>query len=393
MKLKHILTVLKKEVKDIFRDRKTWIFTLLLPAFFIPVMMYFVAGGVSNITADKPKDIKISIIDKGDNKQFVNFLKSTGITVVNPENPKTALEKGDIMAIINIPANFETDLNAGRNSNITIQNDESSPKSSTAKGMLQGIIKEYANSIVIERLIAKGINPSILEPIAIKFENIASENKMAGAFLSFIVPMLLTLWTATGGMGAAIDLAAGEKERGTLEPLLTTSPSRLSIMTGKYLAVTMMAILSAGASLIGLYIAFAMNPKAFGISGGFKMTPDIIGIMIVASVLTAAIFSAVELALSTYARSFKEGQTYLTPVTFVALIPAYIVMYKMPNDIPQYYFSIPVFSTISIFKELLYGIVNIYHLGMFIITSVIYIVIAVLLAAAMFKKEWALFRT
>ncbi|SNX53989.1 ABC transporter permease [Thermoanaerobacterium sp. RBIITD] len=393
MKFRHIYIVLKKELKDIFRDRKTWIFTLLLPILFLPVMMYFIAGGVQSFTSEKASDVKIAVRDEGNNEQFINFLKSTGITVEKIDDPKVALEKGNIRAVINIPANFEKDLNEGKNSSVTIQNDESNPKSSTAKTMLENYIKEYSNSIVKQRLMAKGIDPSILEPITLKFENVASENKMAGSFLSFIVPMLLALWTATGGMGAATDLAAGEKERGTLEPLLTTSPSRLSIMSGKYLAVTIMSILSAAASLIGLYVAFAMNPKFFGLSGGFKITGFIMGIMILTSILTAAIFAAIELALSTYARSFKEGQTYLTPVTFIAMIPAYMIMYTIPTEIPVYYFVIPIFGTISIFKELLYGIINITHMGMFVATSLIYIIAAIYLASTMFKKEWALFRT
>ncbi|HCD09165.1 MAG TPA: ABC transporter permease, partial [Thermoanaerobacter sp.] len=124
----------------------------------------------------------------------------------------------------------------------------------------------------------------------------------------------------------------------TLEPLLTTSASRLSIMAGKYLAVTTMALISA------------------------------------------------------YAKSFKEGQTYISPLMFIAIIPAYLVMYKMPNEIPISYFAIPVFGTISVFKELLYGIVNMTHIGIFVFSSIIYVGISVYLAALMFKQEWALFR-
>ncbi|UZQ83400.1 ABC transporter permease subunit [Thermoanaerobacter sp. RKWS2] len=151
--------------------------------------------------------------------------------------------------------------------------------------MIKGLIKEYSNNIVKERLITKGIDPKILEPIAVKTENIASQSKMAGSFLAFIGPMLLTLWTATGGIGAAVDLAAGEKERGTLEPLLTTSTSRLSIMAGKYLAVTAMVLLSAVASLLGLFASFALNKDMASLNTDFKMGTTAIVIMFVAAFL------------------------------------------------------------------------------------------------------------
>lgn len=393
LKFKHIFIVLKKELKDIFRDKKTWIVTILLPALFIPIMMYIVIGGAESISQQKVSDTKIAVIDEGDNQRFVNYLKSTGINVITDlQNPKESLEKGDIRTIVIIPSDFDKNIGEGKNTNLIIQVDKSNVKSANAESMIEGFIREYSNIIVKQRLIANGIDPKIIEPIVVKTENVASQSKMAGSFLSFIVPMLLTLWTATGGIGAAVDLAAGEKERGTLEPLLTTSASRLSIMAGKYLAVTAMALLSAVASLSGLFVSFVFNKDMVSLNADFKMGTTAIIVMFVAAFFTASIFAALELALSAYAKSFKEGQSYISPLVFIAIIPAYMVMYKMPNEISAFYFALPVFGTISIFKDLLYGIVNMAHIGIFIVSSLVYISISVYLAAVMFKQEWALFR-
>ncbi|MDE4542108.1 ABC transporter permease [Thermoanaerobacterium sp. R66] len=393
LKFKHIFIVLKKELKDIFRDKKTWIVTILLPALFIPIMMYIVIGGAESVSEQKVSDTKIAVIDEGNNQKFVNYLKSTGINVITDlQNPKESLEKGDIRTIVIIPSDFDKNIEEGKDTNLIIQVDNSNVKSTNTESMLEGFIRGYSNIIVKQRLIARGIDPKIIEPIVVKTENVASQSKMAGSFLSFIVPMLLTLWTATGGIGAAVDLAAGEKERGTLEPLLTTSVSRLSIMAGKYLAVTAMALLSAVASLSGLFVSFVFNKDTASLNVDFKMSTTAIIIMFVAAFFTASIFAALELALSAYAKSFKEGQSYISPLVFIAIIPAYMVMYKMPNEIPVFYFALPVFGTISIFKELLYGIVNMTHIGIFIVSSIVYVSISVYLAAAMFKQEWALFR-
>lgn len=393
LKFKHIFIVLKKELKDIFRDKKTWIVTILLPALFIPIMMYIVIDGAESISQQKVSDTKIAVIDEGNNQRFVNYLKSTGINVITDlQNPKESLEKGDIRTIVIIPSDFDKNIGEGKNTNLIIQVDKSNVKSTNAESMIEGFIREYSNITVKQRLIAKGIDPKIIEPIVVKTENVASQSKMAGSFLSFIVPMLLTLWTAAGGIGAAVDLAAGEKERGTLEPLLTTSASRLSIMAGKYLAVTAMALLSAVASLSGLFVSFVFNKDMVSLNADFKMGTTAIIVMFVAAFFTASIFAAVELALSAYAKSFKEGQSYISPLVFIAIIPAYMVMYKMPNEIPTFYFALPVFGTISIFKDLLYGIVNMAHIEIFIVSSLVYISISVYLAAVMFKQEWALFR-
>lgn len=393
LKFKHVYIVLKKELRDIFRDKKTWIVTILLPALFIPIMMYIVIGGAESISDQKISDTKIVVLDEGNNVKFINYLKSTGMSIVTDlQNPKESLEKGDIRAIVVIPSDFDKNIEEGKNADLVIQVDMSNMKSSNAENMIRGFIKEYANNIVKERLITKGIDPKILDPIAIKTENIASQSKMAGSFLAFIVPMLLTLWTATGGMGAAVDLAAGEKERGTLEPLLTTSASRLSIMAGKYLAVTSMALISAIASLLGLFASFSLNKDMASLNADFRLSVAAIVVMFVAAFFTASIFAALELALSAYAKSFKEGQTYISPLMFIAIIPAYLVMYKMPNEISISYFAIPVFGTISIFKELLYGIINMTHIGIFVFSSIIYVAISIYIAALMFKQEWALFR-
>ncbi|MGB9679642.1 MAG: ABC transporter permease [Thermoanaerobacteraceae bacterium] len=393
LKFKHVYIVLKKELKDIFRDKKTWIVTILLPPLFIPIMMYIGIGGAESISEQKISETKIVVLDEGNNAKFINYLKSTGISIVTGlQNPKESLEKGDIRAILVIPYDFDKNIEEGKNADLVIQVDMSNMKSSNAENMIRGLIKEYANNIVKQRLIAKGIDPKILDPIAIKTENIASQSKMAGSFLAFIVPMLLTVLTATGGMGAAVDLAAGEKERGTLEPLLTTSASRLSIMAGKYLAVTTMALISAVASLLGLFASFSLNKDMASLNADFRLSIGAIVVMFVAAFFTASIFAALELALSAYAKSFKEGQTYISPLMFIAIIPAYLVMYKMPNEIPISYFTIPVFGTISIFKELLYGIVNMTHIGIFAFSSIVYVVISIYIAALMFKQEWVLFR-
>jgi len=104
-------------------------------------------------------------------------------------------------------------------------------------------------------------------------------------------------------------------------------------------------------------------------------------------------FSGLQLAISTYARSFKEGQTYLSMLMFVVMIPAYATMMIMPNDIQMYMYLIPVLNTVSAFKLVLGGMTNYTGLILAVATSLVYVVLSLLIAASMFKNEKYLFRS
>jgi sodium transport system permease protein len=201
--------------------------------------------------------------------------------------------------------------------------------------------------------------------------------------------MLLAIWAATGCIAPATDIGAGEKERQTLEPLLTTNVSRTSLLLGKYIAVVISGILATFASLIGFGLAAMINPSMFAtisLSLGALLT---IGFAAVG--LTMA-FAALELAISFYARNFKEAQTYLTPITFVVLIPAYFTMYLDGKLIPSIYFHIPIINTISIIKEVLVGIFDPMHLSIVFVWTGIYVALAIGFVLSLFKKETVIFR-
>ncbi|WDC85509.1 ABC transporter permease subunit [Caloramator sp. mosi_1] len=142
-------------------------------------------------------------------------------------------------------------------SEIKIIYDSESTNSQTALDVVEDIINSYKDEVVKRRLKAKGIDISILKPIEVKNEPINKEKANQGALiLTMLLPLYLIIYAITGPMAAAVDLGAGEKERGTLEPLLTTQASRMQLLFGKLFAITIMGIIGTTSSLTGLYIAF-----------------------------------------------------------------------------------------------------------------------------------------
>lgn len=146
--------------------------------------------------------------------------------------------------------------------------DNSSNDAMTAVSMIKNYIDEYSKQIVAERLERKDIDQSILTPINIVDNVVGDKDDGFGKIMaSMMIPLLLMLYSATSTIGAAVDLGAGEKERGTLEPLLTTKAGRTSLLVGKFLAITVMGILMSCAYLIGILITMNQPNGMFGDAG------------------------------------------------------------------------------------------------------------------------------
>ncbi|EOD00070.1 ABC transporter permease [Caldisalinibacter kiritimatiensis] len=388
---KYMWIVFKKELKDTFRDRKTIFSSIIIPILIFPILALAIGSGTSKFIEEGEKPIDIAIISE-ENYDVVNFLKNhQGVSVKEVENPNEALEELEIKAIVKINRDFDKNIQKGLTGGIEIIYDESSQKSSMAEPRLRSIIKQYADNLVVKRLKAKGINPNILNAVDIKSSSLSVEEDGYGIMLfSMMLPMLLTIWSAAGGIPSATDLGAGEKERQTLEPLLTTNASRTSIILGKYFTVVTAGIIATIASLIGFILATQISPDFLG-TGVILPIKSIIVIALFCIGLTLT-FSGLELAISFFARNFKEAQTYLTPITIILLIPAYFTMYLDGKAIPDSYFYIPVINIISIIKEALVSIYNPIHIITVSIWTIIYISIAIFITVKMFNKESVIFR-
>lgn len=383
--------VLRKELIDIMRDKKTLITSFLIPILIFPIMALAMGASVGEIVKDAEKPVPVVI--KGDiDSDFGSYLQtSEGLDIRDLKNPLESLDELEIYAIIDIKPEFLEALSSGKTAKLEVLYDESSQKSSMGMSKITDIVSEFAETKRNERLKELGIDPEILEVINVDSVSVASDENsgITMMLVTMLVPMLLAIWAATGCIAPATDIGAGEKERQTLEPLLTTNVSRTSLLLGKYIAVVISGILATFASLIGFGLAAMINPSMFAtisLSLGALLT---IGFAAVG--LTMA-FAALELAISFYARNFKEAQTYLTPITFVVLIPAYFTMYLDGKLIPSIYFHIPIINTISIIKEVLVGIFDPMHLSIVFVWTGIYVALAIGFVLSLFKKETVIFR-
>ncbi|MHB1419860.1 MAG: ABC transporter permease subunit [Bacillota bacterium] len=399
MNIRHILVVFFKELSDTLRDRRTWTAMVIVPLLLMPLLIIIGPTMIEKqVKQAATKPSKIGLVNEGSENSLVKFLMdSEQLNVIFPDRPEEALMKGEILAVVYIGEGIDSSMAQGGSGQVRITFDASSQKSTMALSKVQELINGFSQDIVAQRLEKLGVNTELLHPLIVQAENAAPKEKVGGSFLGLIIPMLLAVWAALGGMYAAIDAAAGEKERGTLEPLLAAPVSRLSLVTGKYLTVVLTSVVAAAISLLGIYLALKIKPGALmgkeaSDAVSFALPLNTALLMALISLTLAAIFSALELAVSIFARSFKEAQTYLSPLSFIVVLPGIFTQFVSPADVPAYFFSIPMLNAIMVFKELLLGTVNWGHITTTLIWSAFYVILTLRLAVYMFNRETVLFR-
>lgn len=384
--------VFKKELMDTFRDRKTIITSILIPILIFPILTFVMGIAMQGLFDDVESHVPIAII--GEKSGVAEFLKETGIVEIKPEeDPMTALKDLDVFVVVEIPVGFNETLKLKNMADIVLHYDESSQKSTMALGTVQGLITQFQQEVVRQRLIDLGMDPGIVTAVKTESRALAageSGNPIGAMLYMMLLPLMLTMWSAVGGIPAATDLGAGEKERQTLEPLLATRASRSQILFGKYFAVVIASVMGMLASLLGFLLATILNPSVLA-SGGILPLKSALVISVACLGLNFT-FSAFELAISFYARNFKEAQTYLSPVTILVMIPAYFTLYLDGKLIPESYFHIPIINTIAIIKEALARIYDPRHLLIVGIWLCVYIGSALLFTRRMFNRESVIFR-
>ncbi|MFY0543918.1 ABC transporter permease [Brevibacillus sp. H7] len=386
--------IFRKELVDLFRDRKTLIGAFLIPIVLIPFVFFLLGSAFNSVEQDARAYVPIAVEGDPQSPPAQLLAQAPGVRILQPEDSRQALLAGELRAIVSIPPDFEQKIKRWQPAKVTIFYDSTNQKSVYGRGVIEDVLDTYAATVTDARLKGAGLDSRAIKPIETSFQNVASDEKLTGGMLAGIIPLMLVLSLASGGIAAATDLVAGEKERGTLESLVSAPIPAGSILTAKLLTVMVMSCMSAAATLISLSLVFRFGPmtgegEAFSL--GF-LSPLSVGVLAVTLLLLAAMFAGLELTISTLAKTFKEAQTYMTGVVFLAMVPSYMMMPLNPVDIPALYYLLPIFNGVAMCKEVFYGAVDPIHAAMALGTSLLYVAAAIGFAARLFRKEGAVLK-
>lgn len=404
MKLKYVWIVLKKELRDIIRDRKTVVTSILLPMILIPLLNLLLGGGVQKFAEGMSENVTVALSEASNTPEIRKLLTEEifrdypGIRLADANGAADAVRQEEVRCVLDFEKDYAQKLKEGKPFTIKLMYDKSKARSEGSLSIVTDAIGEFNDRVVRERILALGQDPEMLRPAKIETDDVSGGNQAGNTIMMMTLPLMVGMLVALGGIPAATDLVAGEKERNTFEPLLTTKPGRASLLLGKYLTVTLFSFASVAAIVAGMLLGYSINPNSLtmgtgdGLSG-FSIPPAAAVLVLVITVALGMTFSGIQIALSTYAKSFKEAQTYMSFLIFAAMIPGYATMFMQPGDIGTYMFALPVLNTISAMKMVLGGVINYVNLLLALATSVVYVALTLWLAATMFNKEKLLFRS
>jgi sodium transport system permease protein len=313
------LVVCRKELKDWSRDRRS-IITVLVSSLLAPAII----GGMFTQLASRQRqveDVKVPVVGAAHAPTFIDWLKQQGgVEIVDgPADPQEAVRTRQEDVVIVIPEDFAADFTASKPAQIRLVSDGSSQNARPKIQRVRGLIQRYGQEIGSLRLIARGISPIVASAIQIEDVEVSSAQQRAATILGFI-PLFVMIAAFTGAMGIATDSTAGERERGSLEALLVNPAPRGTLAAGKWIAGTATAMLSVIVSGSLLFALFQYIPlQDLGIR--FRIgTPQIAGFLVTILPLCPLIV-AIQMYVATFAKSFKEAQSYLSFLMMAQMVP------------------------------------------------------------------------
>jgi len=401
MNLAAVAVVYRKELTEWLRDRRTLISTVLVPLLAFPILMVGITALATVMIGNAEREIpKIMILGGEDSPQLLERLHKLDKLEVVPYavNWKDQISNKDIRAAVEIPKGFQAALAEGIAQTVNIYFYQGELKSSFGADHLQKAVEEYRDSVIKDRLAARNVPASVLTPFAVKQENVAPPEKVGGASIGGFIGYAVILLCLTGAMYPAIDLTAGEKERGTIETILSSPISRLDLVIGKFLLVFSASLASAILSVTSMGLSFAFlghshlmqssGEQSLNLNLGFT---SVVAVFCMALPL-AVLFSAVLMTIALFAKTYKEAQSYLTPLTFLVVIPA--VASVMPGvELTPKLALIPVLNTSLVCKEIITGTYHWNSIVLIFASTCLYALAAIFLAVKMFQREDVLFRS
>ena len=382
-------------MQDILRDRRTLFATVIIPILLIPLMTFGIPLLFSSTEQQIVEQTQyIAIINYESSEEFTKLIDgSRSLRVVAIDKPiDEAIRNGTIAAGIEIPKDFDNRILNEQDVNITIYYDASSRTSNVAYSKIMQFLSMYSKNTVDERLANREIDPQILSPIQVYASDVATEDEVSGYLLSLILPPLLSIIVATGGMNAAIDLTVGEKERHTLEALLVTSTNRRDLITGKFLAVFSTTLVSIAFIMISLSGSVGyLSTLAVQQMPIFLTLQTSIIVFVILS-LMAIMIASLGMALASFAKSFKEANNYLTPMLFLIVILSFGSYGLSIEDVGLIPFLVPILNVTLVIQEVLVNNLNILHLVLTVTSTLVISIILISIASWIFHKESLLFR-
>ena len=332
-------TVMRKELRDISRDRRALMLSLLLTPLLYPALilgMSTLAEQRAQTQIDQP--LNIPVIGRANAPNLMKFLASQGLNAVYPPADLTAaIRNQDVDVALRIDEDYMHAWREGRPALVEIIQDSTRRDADIPSARLQAALSAYSQQVGALRLLARGIDAQVARPLDIATQDLATAEAKRGALMSVVLPVLLIITSFLGGAYLMIDATAGERERQSLEPLLATPAPRGAVVSGKIAAACVIGMLS----LLLTLLAFKLSAQ-FAPGGGHQLNVRWLAMLQMLFILLPMLFIGTSLltCLAAAAKSMKEAQSHMTWLMLLPMLPGYALM-VYPLKTALWQFAVP----------------------------------------------------
>ncbi len=344
------IMVMIKELRDLFRDKRTIRVALLMGPVLMPLLILGVgAMAQKRVSSQLEAPLQLPVVGAQFAPNLVAWLGGQNVDVLPPPiDADTAIRNQDRDVILHIGKDYPEDWRNGLPAKLEIVHDASRQDAEIPVQRLESLLQGYSDTVGALRLVARGVSPSVVKPVRIAHRDLSTPESRRGVALSFL-PYLLILSGFLGGAYLVIDATAGERERQSLEPLLATPSARAAIMSGKIAAACAFGMLSLVLTLAAFKLSFQFAPQL-----GIKLDVSIVTMLKLLLVLVPVVLLGTTLLtlIAASAKSVKEAQSYMSVLMLLPMIPTILLLVN-PIKNQLWMFAVPFLAQNQMIMKLL----------------------------------------
>ncbi len=351
--LRAMMTVMRKELRDIFRDRRTLFLALGLSPLLTPILLIGLGTlGENRARSQIEKPLEVPVVGREHAPNLIAWLEGQNVVVkVPPKDIEAAIASQDEDVILRIGPEFPEQWRKSLPAPLEIIQDSTRQDAQIPVQRLQGLLAAYGGQTGSLRLLARGVSPGTATAIQIRRTDLATPEAQRGRMLSFILPYFLIISAFLGGASLILDATAGERERQSLEPLLATPAARGAIVSGKIAAACLLALVSLLLTLFAFKLGALLSPTV-----GRQMEVSVLAIAKLVLILLPMVFIGTTLLtyLAASAKSMKEAQSHMTWLMLLPMLPT-IVLLVNPVKTQMWQFAVPFLSQNQLILKVVRG--------------------------------------
>jgi len=389
-----VRTLYRRELRSALRERSIVVNSILLPIFLYPVLLWLAFTGITFVQGLSEGYVsRVALFEVPPaHAEIADTLRSMdGVAVVDtfpdPGAARAAVEAEALDAVLSFEAPREPADRVAENVEVRIAYDRSESRSQRARDRVEGVVDRYRERWTRRAGRELGLEPGALAVFRVESRNVSSGGEMGAFILSELIPVFLVIMVALGCFVPAIDSTAGERERGTWETLMTVSASRTDLVVSKYLYVATLGMVAGALNVLAMTASMGavLGPVLGGRAAGldFEYPLSAIPIMILGAVILALFFAAAMMILASFARTFKDGQSMVTPIYWLALVPLFLGRAPDQHLTPGLA-AVPIVNVVLMIRDAIQGVFS------WLLVAESLAVGALVVAACLWLARWIL---